>query len=99
MKPNIDKITADKIWIFPLLFGIVGGLFGLILRYAFTGALAGFSMVSASHFFLFTFSILWSLFCLDVNRFVGKGWNFFSKKTILSLCHKFDFVVSTFIRF
>lgn len=36
-------MLAKKLWLFPLLFGLIGSFLGLILRYAYTGNLVDFS--------------------------------------------------------
>jgi len=42
-------MIPKKLWQYPLLFGILGVLMGLALRYAFTGAVAGFPFKNVLH--------------------------------------------------
>jgi len=42
-------MIPKKLWQYPLLFGILGVLIGLVLRYAFTGAVAGFPFKNVLH--------------------------------------------------
>ena len=45
MKP----VTAKHLWSFPLIFGFLGAIIGLILRYAFTGGIANFPFKFVLH--------------------------------------------------
>lgn len=66
------------LWIYPLLFGIIGALLGLVLRYAYTGSLNGFQfknvLHSHSHVMLlgFIFNALliavWSKFTIQIDK-------------------------------
>lgn len=42
-------MLQKKLWIFPLMFGIIGSLIGLILRYAFTGSISAFPFKNFLH--------------------------------------------------
>ncbi|MBT8385754.1 MAG: hypothetical protein KJO83_08570 [Bacteroidia bacterium] len=42
-------MLQKKLWIFPLMFGIIGSLVGLILRYAFTGSISAFPFKNFLH--------------------------------------------------
>jgi hypothetical protein len=42
-------MLQKKLWIFPLMFGIIGSLIGLILRYAFTGSVSAFPFKNFLH--------------------------------------------------
>ncbi len=42
-------MNSKKLWIFPLLFGIIGTFIGLLLRYAFTGAISTFPFKNVLH--------------------------------------------------
>ncbi len=70
MKPASIK----QLWFYPLLFGILGALIGLVLRHAFTGAFTGFPIKnvlhSHSHVMLLGFVF---------NAFIVLLWTFFTK--------------------
>ena len=67
-----------KLWQYPLIFGVLGTFIGLILRYAFTGAIAGFPfknfMHSHSHVLLLGFIfnglliLVWTNFTLGIDK-------------------------------
>jgi len=38
-----------KLWWYPLIFGMLGAFIGLVLRYAYTGAISGFSFKNVMH--------------------------------------------------
>jgi len=40
---------TKKIWWYPLIFGILGAFIGLVLRYAYTGAISGFPFKNVMH--------------------------------------------------
>ncbi|MDY7393944.1 hypothetical protein UMM65_01690 [Aureibaculum sp. 2210JD6-5] len=71
-------MNFKKFWTYPLLFGILGALLGLILRYAYTGAINGFPfknvLHSHSHVMLlgFVFNgllvIVWSNFTSHIDK-------------------------------
>lgn len=46
MKANI---THKRLWFYPMLFGFLGMLIGLVLRYAFTGGLTNFPLKNVLH--------------------------------------------------
>ncbi|MFC2126944.1 hypothetical protein ACFLRU_01050 [Bacteroidota bacterium] len=68
----------NNIWLFPIIFGLLGGLMGLFLRYVFTGVVTSFSLKnilhSHSHVMLLGFvfnalvSILWIQFTEKIDR-------------------------------
>jgi len=43
------NITHKRLWFYPMLFGFLGVLIGLVLRYAFTGALTNFPLKNVLH--------------------------------------------------
>ncbi|WP_428740949.1 hypothetical protein [Tenacibaculum sp.] len=45
----MKTITAKHLWSFPLLFGFLGAIIGLVLRYAFTGSIANFPFKFVLH--------------------------------------------------
>ena len=50
MKPKATHyFSAQQLYIYPLLFGILGALLGLVLRYAYTGTLSGFPFKNVLH--------------------------------------------------
>ncbi len=49
MKTSLVVISPKKLWIYPLLFGILGALIGLLLRYAYTGSISGFPFKNVLH--------------------------------------------------
>ena len=67
-----------KLWRYPLIFGVLGTFIGLILRYAFTGAISGFPfknfMHSHSHVLLLGFIFngllisVWTNFTLGIDK-------------------------------
>ena len=67
-----------KLWQYPLIFGVLGTFIGLILRYAFTGAIVGFPfknfMHSHSHVLLLGFIfnglliLVWTNFTLGIDK-------------------------------
>lgn len=71
-------MNFKKLWIYPLLFGILGALLGLVLRYAYTGSLSGIPfknvLHSHSHVMLlgFIFNALlvsiWSNFKIQIDK-------------------------------
>ena len=38
-----------KLWLYPLIFGVLGAFIGLVLRYAYTGAISGFPFKNVMH--------------------------------------------------
>ena len=44
-----SKINEKKLWFYPLLYGVLGALMGLVLRYAFTGSIPGFLFKNVLH--------------------------------------------------
>jgi len=42
-------MLQKKLWMFPLMFGIIGSLIGLVLRYAFTGSISAFPFKNFLH--------------------------------------------------
>lgn len=70
MKP----VTAKHLWSFPLIFGFLGGIIGLVLRYAFTGSIANFPfkfvLHSHSHIMLLGF-VFNALIVLLFTRFTN----------------------------
>lgn len=42
-------MSSKKLWIYPLLFGVIGTLIGLVLRYAFTGSVSDFPFKNVLH--------------------------------------------------
>jgi len=70
MKP----VTAKHLWSFPLIFGFLGGVIGLVLRYAFTGSIANFPfkfvLHSHSHIMLLGF-VFNALILLLFTRFTN----------------------------
>jgi len=40
---------TKKLWWYPLIFGMLGAFIGLVLRYAYTGAISGFSFKNVMH--------------------------------------------------
>lgn len=42
-------MVSKNVWRYPLIFGVIGTLIGLILRYAFTGAILGFPFKNVLH--------------------------------------------------
>ena len=71
-------MLSKKLWIFPLLFGVIGSLIGLILRYAFTGNLTGFPfkyfLHAHSHVMLlgFLFNALLTLIWINFTKTIDK---------------------------
>ena len=71
-------MKVKRLWTYPLLFGIIGALLGLILRYAYTGSFSGFPfknvLHSHSHVMLlgFIFNALlvtvWSTFVIEIDK-------------------------------
>ncbi len=67
-----------KLWFYPLFFGIIGALLGLILRYAFTGEVDDFNFKFITHAhshvmllgFIFNALLLlvWKNFCSSISR-------------------------------
>ena len=45
----MKTVSVKSLWFYPLVFGILGALIGLILRYAFTGAFTGFPFKNVLH--------------------------------------------------
>lgn len=83
MKPKASNyFPTKKLWIYPLLFGILGALLGLVLRYAYTGAIEGFPfknvLHSHSHVMLlgFIFNALlitvWSSFKIQIDKVTSR---------------------------
>ncbi|WGH74414.1 hypothetical protein P8625_09870 [Tenacibaculum tangerinum] len=70
----MKAITAKHLWSFPLLFGFLGGIIGLVLRYAFTGSIANFPfkfvLHSHSHIMLLGF-VFNALIVLLFTRFTN----------------------------
>lgn len=70
MKP----VTAKYLWSFPLVFGFLGAIIGLVLRYAFTGSISGFPfkfvLHSHSHIMLLGF-VFNALIVLLFTRFTN----------------------------
>ncbi len=74
----LKQYSTKRLWIFPLAFGILGALIGLVLRYAFTGSLSGFPIKnvlhSHSHVMLlgFVFNaivvLVWTYFTKGIDR-------------------------------
>ena len=46
---TLKQYSTKQLWFYPLIFGILGGLIGLVLRYAFTGAFTGFPLKNVLH--------------------------------------------------
>jgi len=40
---------THQLWFYPILFGLLGAIIGLVLRYAFTGSLSGFPFKNVLH--------------------------------------------------
>ncbi|MDO6674255.1 hypothetical protein MK851_02900 [Tenacibaculum sp. 1B UA] len=70
MKP----VSVKHLWSFPLLFGFLGAIIGLVLRYAFTGSISGFPfkfvLHSHSHIMLLGF-VFNALIVLLFTRFTN----------------------------
>lgn len=70
----MKTVTAKQLWFFPLLFGFLGAIIGLVLRYAFTGSIANFPfkfvLHSHSHIMLLGF-VFNALIALLVTRFTN----------------------------
>ncbi len=70
----MKTITAKQLWFFPLLFGFLGAIIGLVLRYAFTGSIANFPfkfvLHSHSHIMLLGF-VFNALIALLFTRFTN----------------------------
>ncbi len=74
----MKSVSVKQLWFYPLVFGVLGALIGLILRYAFTGAISGFPfknvLHSHSHIMLLGFLfnalvlLLWSKFTQHIDR-------------------------------
>ncbi len=70
--------TIKRLWIFPFLFGLLGAFIGLVLRFAFTGNIAGFPfkyvLHSHSHVMLLGFVLnsfvvlLWTQFTDEIDK-------------------------------
>lgn len=43
------KRNLKSLWVYPLLFGTIGALLGLLLRYSYTGSLSGFPFKNVLH--------------------------------------------------
>lgn len=71
-------MLAKKLWLFPLLFGLIGSFLGLILRYAYTGNLVDFSfkffLHAHSHVMLlgFLFNALLTLVWINFTSSIDK---------------------------
>ena len=71
-------MLAKKLWVFPLLFGLIGSFLGLILRYAYTGNLVDFSfkffLHAHSHVMLlgFLFNALLTLVWINFTSSIDK---------------------------
>ena len=78
MKNNLTNYSLKTLWIYPLLFGVLGALLGLVLRYAYTGAISGFPfknvLHSHSHVMLLGFIFngllitIWSYFKFQIDK-------------------------------
>lgn len=74
----MNPISTKQLWFYPLIFGFLGALIGLILRYAFTGVFTGFPfknvLHSHSHVMLLGFAfnaliiMLWSHFTTGIDK-------------------------------
>lgn len=71
----MKTISVKHLWFYPLTFGILGALIGLILRYAFTGAFTGFSLKNVLHSHSHVM-----LLGLVFNAFIVLLWSFFTKE-------------------
>ena len=49
MKTSLVVISPKKLWKYPLLFGVLGAIIGLLLRYAYTGSISGFPFKNVLH--------------------------------------------------
>ncbi len=49
MKTDPVVISPQKLWQYPLLFGVLGAIIGLLLRYAYTGSISGFPFKNVLH--------------------------------------------------
>ncbi|REH56586.1 hypothetical protein C7448_101626 [Tenacibaculum gallaicum] len=71
----MKAITAKHLWSFPLIFGFLGAIIGLVLRYAFTGSISGFPfkfvLHSHSHIMLLGF-VFNALIVLLFTRFTSE---------------------------
>jgi hypothetical protein len=78
---NISK-QKSKLWIYPMLFGVLGGLMGLFLRYVYTGGVTGFTLKnllhSHSHVMLlgFVFNALVALLWIHFTKSIDRKSNF-----------------------
>lgn len=70
----MKAITAKHLWSFPLIFGFLGAVIGVVLRYAFTGSISGFPfkfvLHSHSHIMLLGF-VFNALIVLLFTRFTS----------------------------
>ena len=74
----MERISIKQLWFYPILFGLLGALTGLVLRFAFAGLLSGFPLKnllhSHSHVMLLGFLfnalvvLLWSTFAKGMDR-------------------------------
>lgn len=46
---NIKNISITKLWVYPIVFGLLGGLMGLFLRYVYTGTSIGIPLKNLLH--------------------------------------------------
>jgi len=78
MKANTVVTSVNKLWKYPLLFGIIGAFIGLVLRYAFTGSSIAFPFKNILHAhshvmllgFLFNalLALIWIKFTSGIDR-------------------------------
>ncbi len=49
MRTGLEFISPKKLWQYPLIFGVLGALIGLVLRYAYTGVVSEFPFKNVLH--------------------------------------------------
>ncbi len=83
MISSFPKKLKNNLWKFPLVFGVLGGLMGLFLRYVYTGGISGFTLKnllhSHSHVMLlgFLFNALIALLWIHFTEKIDKKSYFF----------------------
>jgi len=80
-------MIPKKLWQYPLLFGIVGVVMGLVLRYAFTGVITGFPFknVLHSHSHVLLLGFIFNALLILVWSNFNKGFDKISYRYYLAL--------------
>ena len=80
-------MVSKNVWWYPLIFGVLGTLLGLILRYAFTGAISGFPFknVLHSHSHVLLLGFIFNSLLILVWEYFASGFDKTSYKYYLAL--------------